>query len=339
MNWGNQSYCIGRGLAAIKAKPDLSDTQFLRYSLEQNVAFLHRRSQGSTFLAVGANDIKIFPIPAIPYEKQRKISSILGTIDRTITHTEALIEKYQQIKAGLMHDLFTRGIGADGKLRPPREQAPELYRESSIGWIPKEWKVKSITYFADVIDPNPSHRNPIYHDEGFPFISTVEFESLDQIRLDTSRRVIEEIVVEQERRCKFSAFSIAFSRKGTIGETRFLPSHLRFALLDSLCVINPIDISPSLLFHVLRSHFLKRQIKNMTMGQALPQMSIGRVRDLLILSPVSAIEQKKIESKLNEIDEFICIHGKELQKLKSKKSGLMHDLLTGKVQVNIEETV
>ena len=39
-----------------------------------------------------------------------------------------------------MHDLFTRGIGADGKLRPPREQAPELYKESAIGWIPKEWE-------------------------------------------------------------------------------------------------------------------------------------------------------------------------------------------------------
>jgi type I restriction enzyme, S subunit len=73
---------------------------------------------------------------------QSKIADVLSTIDRTITHTEALIEKYQQIKAGLMHDLFTRGIGADGKLRPPRDQAPEMYRESSIGWIPKEWEVK-----------------------------------------------------------------------------------------------------------------------------------------------------------------------------------------------------
>ena len=39
-----------------------------------------------------------------------------------------------------MHDLFTRGIGPDGQLRPPREQAPELYQETPIGWIPKEWE-------------------------------------------------------------------------------------------------------------------------------------------------------------------------------------------------------
>lgn len=282
---------------------------------------------------------KLYWLPRLEIHLQQKIAHVLQSIDQTIEKTEALIEKYQQIKAGLMHDLFTRGIGADGKLRPSRDQAPELYQETPIGWIPKEWVFKPITSFADVIDPNPSHRNPIYHDEGFPFISTVEFKDFDQIQLDTSRRVIEEIVLEQERRCKFFEFSIAFSRKGTIGETRFLPSHLRFALLDSLCVINPISISPSFLFHMLKSHYLKRQIKNMTMGQALPQMSIGRVRGLFIPTPIAFIEQKRIESKLNTIDQFIFKNGVLLQKLKYQKSGLMHDLLTGKVpvKVNIEQ--
>ena len=80
-----------------------------------------------------------FKVPA-DYGHQEKIARILQTIDQTIEKTEALIEKYQHIKAGLMHDLFTRGIGADGKLRPPHEQAPELYQQTPIGWIPKEWE-------------------------------------------------------------------------------------------------------------------------------------------------------------------------------------------------------
>jgi type I restriction enzyme, S subunit len=324
--------------AKIQINSSKANSKFVAYQLgSERVMREFARTIISTPPRINLGDINSMRIefPSLP--EQEKIVKILSTIDRTITHTEALIEKYQQIKAGLMHDLFTRGIGADGQLRPMREQAPELYWESAIGWIPKEWEVKTITSFADVIDPNPSHRNPIYHDEGFPFISTVEFEEFDQIRMETSRRVIEEIVLEQERRCKFSASSIVFSRKGTIGETRFLPSHLRFALLDSLCVINPTSISSSFLFHAVRSHFLKRQIKNMTMGQALPQMSIGRVRDLLVPTPIEDFEQKKIESKLSEIDEFILTNGQELKKLKQQKSGLMHDLLTGKVQVTIDD--
>jgi type I restriction enzyme, S subunit len=99
----------------------------------------------------------------IPFaiDEQQKIRSILSTIDQTIAQTEALIQKYQQIKAGLMHDLFTRGITPDGKLRPPREQAPELYRESAIGWIPKEWRIGLVRDLGNI--KLGRQRSPIQH--------------------------------------------------------------------------------------------------------------------------------------------------------------------------------
>jgi type I restriction enzyme S subunit len=44
----------------------------------------------------------------------------------------------------MMHDLFTRGIDtATGKIRPSY-QASELYKESALGMIPKEWEVKRL---------------------------------------------------------------------------------------------------------------------------------------------------------------------------------------------------
>jgi type I restriction enzyme, S subunit len=325
-----------QAVLAILTTSEKLNSRFLFYLLTSLKSKLLYLAQGSGQPNLNKQIVDAFCVDLPTLPEQQRIVTILSTIDRAIAHTEALIEKYQQIKVGLMNDLFTRGIGADGKLRPPREEAPELYQESAIGWIPREWKVELITSCADVVDPNPSHRNPIYHSEGFPFISTVEFAKFDQIQLDTSRRVVEEIVLEQERRCKFSEYSIAFSRKGTIGETRFLPSHLRFALLDSLCVINPVEISPSFLFYSLRSHFLKKQIKNMTMGQALPQMSIGRVRELFIPVPQTINEQQEIELKLISIDRYVLKSAEDLQKLGFRKTGLMHDLLTGKVSVKVE---
>jgi type I restriction enzyme, S subunit len=100
---------------------------------------IERRITGSAQPGLNSQFVKAVDIPLRPIPMQRKIARILQTIDQTIEKTEALIEKYQHIKAGLMHDLFTRGIGADGKPRPPREQAPELYQQTSIGWIPMEW--------------------------------------------------------------------------------------------------------------------------------------------------------------------------------------------------------
>ena len=52
-----------------------------------------------------------FAVPRCRQEQSR-IADVLSTLDETIRHTEALIAKYQQIKAGLMQDLFTRGVTA-----------------------------------------------------------------------------------------------------------------------------------------------------------------------------------------------------------------------------------
>jgi type I restriction enzyme S subunit len=113
---------------------------------------------------------------------QRAISMVLGTIDQAIEKTEALIEKYQQIKAGLMHDLFTRGIGADGKLRPPRGQAPELYQQTPIGWIPKEWGYESLSVLAIGKLTNGVFKEPERVGTGVPLVNVADLyrgESVD----------------------------------------------------------------------------------------------------------------------------------------------------------------
>ncbi len=157
-NRADQDYCIGRGLAAILAKASVADDTFLLSAIEQNISYLHRRSQGSTFLAISSSDLSSMPIAAPALALQRRIAEILSTVDEAIEQTEALIAKTQQIKVGLMHDLFTRGVTANGQLRPARDEAPQLYKKSPLGWIPKEWEVDSFGNRVSVIDPNPSHR-------------------------------------------------------------------------------------------------------------------------------------------------------------------------------------
>lgn len=79
-------------------------------------------------------------------QEQVRIADILCTVDEVIEQTEAAIDKYQAIKAGMMQDLFTRGIDTKtGKLRPTIEEAPELYKETVLGWIPKEWEIASLS--------------------------------------------------------------------------------------------------------------------------------------------------------------------------------------------------
>lgn len=326
---------ISQDITGVYVDPQKADTEFIYYLLSRELEELKKLNQGTSINGIVRGDLEkhVVSFPRDP-SVQKKLVAIFRSIDTAIEKTEALIAKHQQIKAGLMHDLFTRGVLPNGQLRPPRSEAPELYQETAVGWIPADWELNKIDKVASVIDPNPSHRNPIYHEEGFPFISTVEFLENDEVETDTPRRVIREIVEEQEARCCFSSVSIGFSRKGTIGEIRFLPTGLRFALLDSLCVINPRNVDARFLFFSLRSSAVRTQIQNYTMGQALQQVSIGRVRDLQIACPCE-IEQIAIAVRLQAISDAITKHVMELRKLKAKKLGLMQDLLTGRVPVPV----
>ena len=125
----------GYHLALIKPKRDLVDPVFLMKQLSTAVtaSYFARHAAGSTRYGLSNGAIANTRIPLAPLRQQQRIAAILTSLDAAIEKTEALIEKHQQIKAGLMHDLFTRGVLPNGQLRPPREQAPELYRETRSG--------------------------------------------------------------------------------------------------------------------------------------------------------------------------------------------------------------
>ena len=72
-------------------------------------------------------------------DSQTTIARVLRSIDAQIEATEALIAKQERMRAGLMQDLFTRGVDEHGQLRPPREEAPHLYQQTKLGWLPLKW--------------------------------------------------------------------------------------------------------------------------------------------------------------------------------------------------------
>jgi type I restriction enzyme S subunit len=196
MNYADQDYCVGRGLGAFKAKPGLANTIFLKHAVELNSGYLHRRSQGSTFAAVSTTDVRSVPVPAFSPQVQSRIASILSCIDTAIEKTEALIAKHQQIKAGLMHDLFTRGVLPNGQLRPPRSEAPELYQDTALGWIPQDWQVKRLEEVAQVSRGKFTHRprnDSAYLGGPYPFIQTGEVSAADGGWLSTYSQTLSDL--------------------------------------------------------------------------------------------------------------------------------------------------
>ena len=144
-------------------------------ALQQQSSIWRYQQQTTGMINLKVSDYLKHLVDTPPLPQQRRIAEILSTVDEAIEQTEALIAKYQQIKTGLMHDLFTRGVTPDGHLRPTYEQAPHLYKESPLGWIPKEWEVKRLDSVAEVSRGKFTIRprnDPRFYGGPYPFIQT-----------------------------------------------------------------------------------------------------------------------------------------------------------------------
>jgi type I restriction enzyme, S subunit len=332
-NRADQDYCIGRGLGAVLAKPGVADDVFLLHAIEANLEFLHRRSQGSTFLAIGSKDLFSLPAPAPELATQRRIAEILTTLDETIEQTEALIAKMQQVKAGLMHDLFTRGVTPDGQLRPTRDQVPDLYKESPLGWIPKEWEVCSwgqVTaswamgprFSAEEYSENgnvATMRTTDMNNDGIVTYSTMPRAKLDLTGLTQHLLQPNDFVISRSGTCGIGAVFESFDLPVLPGA--FL---IRFRFLEKM--------SPFFMRYYVNSGVGAAAVARIAEGGV--QKNIRGTGLCRLLLPVPSIdEQTSMVAHLSTIDRLADHEAAKLAKLRKQKHGLMYDLLTGRVRV------
>lgn len=337
--WNNQDALLNQRVLKIEVlDSNEMDLEFVFYWLQPFIKKVNDITAATTVKHLSVKDVKKAKgkIPKKPV--QTKIGVILSNIDRAIESTQALIEKYQLIKAGLMHDLFTRGIGADGKLRPPREAAPELYQETAIGWIPKEWTVENFGTCVEVIDPNPSHRYPPETENGYPICSTENFAGEDGFDFEKSKLVPDWVFKSQNNRCRFKATDVVFARKGKIGLARRY-GYEEKVFSHTVVTMKPLSnsLDANWLLWLCRSAWLLMGIEvKMNTNSGVPTLGVEFIKTISVPFPLVA-EQQLINQHLEVISKKIQTVTDELEKLRMQKVGLMHDLLTGKVKVKVEE--
>jgi restriction endonuclease S subunit len=117
-----------------------------------------------------------FLVTRIGENEQHAIADILDNVNDAIRRTEAVIAKLRLMKAGMLHDLLTRGLDENGELRDPLRH-PGQFKDSPLGRIPKEWKIAKLDDIAE-INMGQSPPGSFYNQEGngMPLINgPVEF--------------------------------------------------------------------------------------------------------------------------------------------------------------------
>ena len=339
MLWdGERSGLVGKAQAGVisstvaRLSPkNCIDGEFLFYALDAKFEWIQGRRTGTGVPHVPKDLSHILSISyPIDKAKQRRIAEILSTLDEAIEQTEALIAKMQQAKAGLMHDLFTRGVTPDGRLRPTREQAPDLYKESPLGWVPKEWEVKQLEEVADVNRGKFSIRprnDPRYYGGAYPFIQTGDV-SLAQGRVLTGySQTLNDAGLAVSR--LFETGTIMVTIAANIADTCILG--IPMCAPDSLVGVQP-NRGQNIRFLELCIRRRKAWFEARAPQTAQKNINLEDLRPLPVPAP-SIREQEIIAEIYENIDHSLATSEIEVGKHRQQKHGLMHDLLTGCVKI------
>ena len=317
--------------------PNYLNQRYLYYCvlLPETRNKIEKRITGSAQPGLNSQFVKAVDVPLQPLSKQQKIAAILSGVDTAIEKTEALIAKYQQIKAGLMHDLFTRGVLPNGKLRPPREQAPELYQETAIGWIPKEWQYELLDKLALRGSGHTPNKNfPEYWNGGIKWVSLADSHRLDQLYISDTELQISHKGIQNSSAVLHPAGIVVLSRDAGVGKSAITTEPMAVSQ-HFLCWKCDQKMDNHFLYYWLQ--FNKRTFENIAMGSTILTIGLPYFKKMKIACPVDLEEQQNIAAKMKSADTRIFSLQDELSKLKQQKQGLMHDLLTGEVPVKVEE--
>src|SRR6266700_7231870 len=76
-NWSDRKYCLGRGVAALRAHTEDLDKSYLWHWLLSATPALQARARGSTFKQVTRDAIESLPLTLPPLAEQRRIATAL----------------------------------------------------------------------------------------------------------------------------------------------------------------------------------------------------------------------------------------------------------------------
>ena len=344
VKWRNKRKALlnQRILKVAQKQGGLIDVNYFYYYLFPFLKNVWDRTTATTVKHLSTYDISEAQCSFPSISEQREIAQILSATESVIEKTQQAIAKYKAIKQGMLHDLFTCGIDIKtGKLRPRYAEAPELYKESKLGWVPKEWEVDELFAFTEKIGSGvtPSGGSEVYKSSGVLFLRSQN--------VLTGRLSIHDVafisheIDEKMEGSRVKPYDVLLNITGaSIGRSAYFPAELRAANVNQhVCIIRFYAASKHLA--IFASEFLnspigQRQISRSNAGGNRDGLNFQQIKSFSFFK-IEDMELRKISKIIEAKNMKLLIEETYLHKLQQIKQGLMSDLLSGKKRVKVEE--
>ncbi len=286
---------------------------YLIYFLKQGKiqGFIRGLAGSTTIPDLNHDDFFRLLMPVPPIEEQKKIASILNTVDNLIAKYDSIIDSTKLLKQGLMQTLLTKGIGHK------KFKIVKWYFGKEIE-IPEDWEVKTIDDSCNVLD---SERVPLNSEEREKISGEIPYYGANGVQGHINKYLFDEDLV------------LLAEDGGYFDEYQFRP--IAYFISGKSWVNNHAHVLSAKSNNVLKWIFYSLVHKNILPwinGSTRTKLNQSDLKQIQICIP-SIQEQQKIASILDGVDSKISELESKKTSLEKLKKGLMQKLLTGQIRV------
>lgn len=276
-------YVISQSQFRFRCKADLVDVQYLVYyfhTREGQYKILANASQvGVPALARATSTFRLIDIKLPPLATQRRIASILSSLDRKIELNNKINADLEEMAQAIFKNWFVDFEPfKDGK-----------FVDSELGMIPEGWKVGRLDEIADVVGGStPSKAKPEYYTQkGIAWLTPKDLSNHPAVY--TSRG---EIDITEEG---YNSTSTKLMPKGTILFTSRAPIGYISIAQNDICTnqgfksLVPKKAGTCFLYCFLK--YVTPEIENKSTGSTFKEASGSLMKSLQVIMP----EQKVFE--------------------------------------------
>ncbi len=270
-----------------------------------------------------------------PLSEQHTITSYLdhkvSQIDALIAEKEKMVEDLKAYRSSVITEAVTKGLDKNVEMKESGVEwigkTPNLWQMSKIGWI-----------YSDLgSGTTPDSNNSLYYeDEGFNWLQTGD---LTDGYITSTAKHISQLAVKEKHMRFYPVNSIVVAMYGaTIGKVGYLK--IETSTNQACCVLPPTEkMSSRYMFYMMQAS--KDILISKSIGGGQPNISQSIIKEHVI--PIPALtEQEEIafylDEKIATINSSISEIELQLSDLKSYKSSLITEAVTGKIDLRDWQT-
>ncbi|WP_458449120.1 restriction endonuclease subunit S [Fibrobacter sp.] len=292
-------------------------------------------SVGSTILRLYNDDIRNTDIIVPPLSEQKKIASVLSTLDDKIALNKKMNQKLEAMAKRLYDYWFVQYDFPDKNGHPykttggPMTYNPTLKRE-----IPTGWEVVDINELCQVVDCLHSKKpDYCYEDENSYLLALENITKEGYIDLSDKYYISKKDFAEWTSRICVKENDFLFTNAGRAGDMGMVPEGVLCAIGRNITAVRPEKINPWYLRCFFKSLYMQEQIlNNLDQGSFFMSFNVRSIKKLQVLMPSEPLMKKFvsfIEPHLKRIEK----NNKEISRLKKLRDKLLPLLMNGQVVV------